>query len=125
METKTENPDFTCSRYFGCLSQLSEAKETPNECLICKKLLECKFAKSDTATHRKASKTVAIEKAKQPVEGPTVYSVKSGLENVKDENKTKPSPIDFSGKQFTAENLVKKYAIMVRDRIHRQGNTNR
>jgi len=107
METKTENVDFTCSRYFGYLSQLSGGKEAPDECLTCKKLLECKYTKSDTGTQRKASKTAVIEEVKQSIEGPVVDTAKKDLEKTKHEDKTKTSPVDFPKYQFMVENLGK------------------
>ena len=67
-------------------------------------------AKSDTTTHRKASKTAVIEEVKQSVEGPAVDTAKDDLEKIKYEDKTKTSPVDFPGYQFTVENLGKTYA---------------
>jgi hypothetical protein len=111
METKTEAPDFTCSHYFGYLSQLSGGKETPDECMVCKKLLECKLSKPDSTPPRLEPKTVAIEEAKQSVEEPTMDTAREELEEIKEfETKTESSPVESSGNQFAVENVGQLYA---------------
>jgi len=72
--------------------------------MICKKLLDCKLAKPDTAPHRRVSKTVVIEEVKQPVEEPVVDTAKKSPDEAREfENQIKPSPIDFTENQFAVE----------------------
>lgn len=110
METKTENQSFTCSRYFGYLSQLSGEKETPDECLVCERLLECRRAKSDTAPRGKASETIVNEEVKQPVEESVVDTAKKEPEEVDEpEPKTVVIHKELSRNQFVVEDLGMLY----------------
>lgn len=100
-----------CSRHFGYMSQLSVGRETPDECMICKKLIECKLSNFDSASSRNEPKTSVIEEVKRSVEDSTVDTVKKELsETMEFESKTDPIPAEFSGNHFVVENLGILYA---------------
>lgn len=106
METNTDNSNFACSHYFGFLSQLSGERETPDECLTCKKLLECKSAKSETTPRRIASETLVTEEVKQADEDHTVDTAKKEPEETKEfETRTAPFPTKSPGNQFVVEDM--------------------
>ena len=100
-----------CSQYLGYLSQLSGGKETPDECMICEKLIECKLSNFDSAPPRIEPKNMLIEEGKQSVEDSAVDTGKKELEEtMESETKTEPLPTEFSGNQFEVENLGMLYA---------------
>ena len=104
METKTENPNFSCSHYFGYLSQLSRGKETPDECLICKRLIECKLSKIDSIQPKIEPKTVVIEEAKQSMAEPVEDTLKEEPEaKIEPQTKTETLNTEDSGNQFVVE----------------------
>jgi hypothetical protein len=41
-QSQIEKNNTKCSHHFGYLSELPDNKPTPEECLLCSKLLECK-----------------------------------------------------------------------------------
>jgi len=111
METKTETPIITCSNYLGYLSQRAPGKETPDECLICSKLLECKLSKPDSTPPKIEPETSAIKEDRLPVEEPEEDMVKNEREGaVEIETKAEPLPVESLGNQFAVENLGMLYA---------------
>jgi len=48
--TPQPSESYKCLHNFGYLGQLSNRKETPDECMMCKKLIECMFSKPGLTT---------------------------------------------------------------------------
>ncbi len=101
-----EKLDFSCSHHFGYLNQHPGIKEIPDQCLTCKKLLECKFSKSESVEVEEEPTSQVIEAVKPSINGPPVDSARAGLKE-KSELENKPSPLASSGNQYIVKKLGK------------------
>ncbi len=110
METKAETSKVTCSHYFGYLSQLSREKEMPDECLICKTLIECKCSKTNSTPLEIKPKTVVIAEPKQPLEEIEVTVKQEPQPRIEPQTKTEQPYTEVLGNHFVVENQDVSYS---------------
>ncbi len=115
---KIENPILTCSNYFGYLSQISPGKDTPDQCLMCGRLLECKLSKLDSTSRGMEPENIAIDKNLRSFEKPEVDIGTNAIELEPDLEISpgllaEPPSIKPSGKEFVVDTLGMLYASWV------------
>jgi hypothetical protein len=110
-----------CPHHFGYLSQRPRGEEIPEECMVCKKIVDCMVSrarethitpiKSNSFTPEIESEILLVEEVTESAKNHGEETVKIELEGIVEPKiKTEPLRTEPSGNQFIVENVGMLYA---------------